>query len=83
MGFLDALSNATNSAYIALQKNAENVAAYQEEVAIYQEKFAYQSDEALFRGLNVGSRPARHACSLLLQERGYSREEVFSAFKRK
>ena len=74
MGFLDALKKAGSSTYDALQKNAAEVEALKDRLDSY-------SDERLFSEIRSGSYQKKTACSLLLQERGYSREEVVAAMK--
>ena len=74
MGFFDILKNAGSSAYDALQKNA----AEGEEL---KDRLDHCSDDQLFRELRCGSYQKKTACSLLLQERGYSKEEIAEAIK--
>lgn len=74
MGFLDTLKKAGSSTYDALQKNAAEVEALKDRLDSY-------SDERLFSEIRSGSYQKKTACSLLLQERGYSREEVVAAMK--
>lgn len=74
MGFFDILKNAGSSAYDALQKNAA-------EVEELKDRLDHCSDDQLFRELRCGSYQKKTACSLLLQERGYSKEEIAEAIK--
>ena len=74
MGFFDTLKNAGSTAYDALQKNAAEVEELKDRLDSY-------SDERLFSEIRSGSYQKNTACSLLLQERGYSREEVVAAMK--
>ena len=74
MGFLDTLKKAGSSTYDALQKNAA-------EVEVLKDRLDSYSDERLFSEIRSGSYQKKTACSLLLQERGYSREEVVAAMK--
>ena len=74
MGLFNILANAGAAAYDGLQKNAA-------EVEKLKEKMKYESDEQLFRAIRSGSYQNKAACSLLLQERGYSQEEVAAAMK--
>ena len=74
MGFFDTLKNAGSTAYNALQKNAA-------EVEVLKDRLDSYSDERLFSEIRSGSYQKKTACSLLLQERGYSREEVVAAMK--
>ena len=74
MGFFDILKNAGSSAYDALQKNAA-------EVEELKDRLDHCSDDQLFQELRYGSYQKKAACSLLLQERGYSKEDVAKAIK--
>lgn len=74
MGLLDVLKNAGVAAYDNLQKNAD-------EIQKYQERMEHYSDDQLFRVLRNGSYQQKSASSLLLQERGYSREQIINAIK--
>ena len=74
MGFFDTLINAGSSAYDALQKNAA-------EVEELKDRLDHCSDDQLFQNLRYGSYQQKSACSQLLLERGYSREEVAAAIK--
>ncbi|MCF2660907.1 hypothetical protein [Pseudoflavonifractor phocaeensis] len=74
MGFFDTLKKAGSSAYDALQQNAAEIQELKDRLDCY-------SDDQLFRNLHYGSYQQRAACSLLLQERGYSKEEVAEAIK--
>ena len=74
MGFFDTLKNVGSSAYDALQKNAA-------EIQELKDRLDHYSDDQLFRGLRNGSYQRKAACALLLQERGYSKEEVSAAIK--
>ena len=76
MGFFDTLINAGSSAYDALQKNAA-------EVDELKNRLDHCSDDQLFRELRCGSYQKKAACSLLLQERGYSKEEIAEVIKGK
>ena len=76
MGLFDSLMKAGEAAYSSMQKNAA-------EVEEHMESMRYYSDEELFRALCSGSYQKRSACSLVLQERGYSSEEVAEAIRRK
>ena len=75
MGFLDSLAKVGSAALNKAQK-------LREEVEAYKEKYPDASDEQLFSKLKYGSYASRTACSLLLQERGYSQEEVAAAMRR-
>ena len=75
MGFLDSVGKFVGGAYDALQKNAEEVEAYKE-------KLESCSDSELFSRLRHGSFQQKTACSLLLQERGYPKEEILEVMKR-
>lgn len=74
VGFFDVLKNAGSSAYDALQKNAAEIQELKDQLDHY-------SDDQLFRELRYGSYQKKTACSLLLQERGYSKEDVADAIK--
>lgn len=74
MGLFDTLKKAGNSTYDALQKNAE-------EIQELKDRLDHCSDDQLFQNLRYGSYQKKAACSLLLQERGYSREEVAAVIK--
>lgn len=74
MGFFDTLKNAGSSACDALQKNAAEVEALKD-------RLDHCSDDQLFRELRCGSYQKKTACSLLLQERGYSREDIAEVIK--
>jgi hypothetical protein len=74
MGLFDTLKKAGNSTYDALQKNAE-------EIQELKDRLDHYSDDQLFQELRYGSYQKKAACSLLLQERGYSREEVAAVIK--
>ena len=74
MGFFDTLKNAGSTAYDALQKNAT-------EVEKLKDRLDHCSDDQLFQNLRYGSYQQKSACSQLLLERGYSREDVAAAIK--
>ena len=75
MGFFDTLKNPGRSAYDALQKNAA-------EIQELKDRLDHYSDDQLFQGLRNGSYQRKATCALLLlQERGYSKEEVSAAIK--
>ena len=74
MGLFDTLKKAGSSAYDALQKNAE-------EIQEIKDRLDHCSDDQLFQNLRYGSYQQKSACSQLLLERGYSREEVAAAIK--
>ena len=74
MGFFDILKGVANSALDSAQKNAA-------EIQELKDKMDYYSDEQLFQAIRRGSYQNKAACSLLLQERGYSQEEVAAAMK--
>ena len=74
MGFFDTLKNAGSTAYDTLQKNAA-------EVEKLKDRLDHCSDDQLFQNLRYGSYQQKSACSQLLLERGYSREEVAAAIK--
>ena len=74
MGFFDTLKNAGSTAYDALQKNAT-------EVEKLKDRLDHCSDDQLFQNLRYGSYQQKSACSQLLLERGYSREDVAKAIK--
>ena len=74
MGLFDTLKKAGSSTYDALQKNAAEVEALKDRLDSY-------SDERLFSEIRSGSYQKKTACSLLLQERGYSKEDVAKAIK--
>lgn len=74
MGFFDTLKNAGSTAYDALQKNAA-------EVEKLKDRLDHCSDDQLFQNLQYGSYQQKSACSQLLLERGYSREDVAAAIK--
>ena len=76
MGLFDTLKNAGSSAYHALQKNAVEIQELKDRLDCY-------NDDLLFRELHYGSYQKKAACSLLLQERGYSQEEISKAMKKK
>lgn len=69
MGFFDTLKNVGSCAYDALQQNAAEIQELKDRLDSY-------SDDQLFRELRHGSYQKKAACSLLLQDRGYSKEEV-------
>ena len=74
MGFFDTLKNAGSTTYDALQKNAA-------EVEKLKNRLDHCSDDQLFQNLRYGSYQQKSACSQLLLERGYSREDVAAAIK--
>ena len=74
MGFFDALKKAGSGAANAIQQTAS-------EVEEYKSRMEYYSDDQLFREIRSGSYAKKSACSILLQERGYSRDEVATAMK--
>lgn len=71
MGILDSLLKAGAAAYDGMQKNAA-------EIQKIKDQLQYYSDDQLFRELRTGSYQKKMACSLLLQERGYSKDQIAS-----
>lgn len=72
MGLFNILKNAGGAAYDGLQKNAA-------EIQQIKDSLAYCSDDQLFRELRSAGYQRKMACSLLLQERGYSKDEIADA----
>ncbi len=52
-----------------------------EEIQELKDRLDHCSDDQLFQNLRYGSYQKKAACSLLLLERGYSREEVAAVIK--
>lgn len=52
-----------------------------EEIQELKDRLDHYSDDQLFQNLRYGSYQQKSACSLLLLERGYSREEVAAVIK--
>ena len=74
MGLFDTLKKVGSSTYDALQKTSV-------EIEDLKDRMDHCSDDQLFQNLRYGSYQQKSACSQLLLERGYSREEVATAIK--
>ena len=72
MGLFNILKNAGAAAYDGLQKNAA-------EIQEIKDRMEYCSDDQLFRELCNGSYQRKAASSLLLQERGYTKDQISDA----
>ena len=72
MGLFNTLKNVGAAAYDGLQKNAE-------EIQKIKTNLERCSDEQLFCELRRGSPKYKIACASLLQERGYSQDEISDA----
>ena len=74
MGLFNVLKNAGGAAYDSMRRNAS-------EIQEIKDRLEYCSDEQLFRELRSAGYQRKAACSLLLQERGYSQEEISEAIR--